>query len=124
MSPAVAEPGPWWRDWQVAALVLLVVVAYFLRAGEVPIRGEEPTRATIAFEMVERGDLLVPCAQGEPFRIRPPFQNWVIAASCLAFGSWDAWAVRFPSPVATLLTTLLVYGYCRSFLPRLGSFAA
>src|SRR5947207_2762207 len=123
------EPTPlggktWWREMEAAWLVLLVVAAYFLRAGELPIRGEEPTRAQIAREMVERGDWIVPRVQGEPFRIRPPLQNWLIATSCFTFGSWDAWAVRFPSVLATLLTTLLIYGYARTCLGRTGAFAA
>jgi 4-amino-4-deoxy-L-arabinose transferase-like glycosyltransferase len=115
---------PWWREEDAFFLLVLVVAAYFTRAGVLPIRGEEPTRAQIALEMVERGDWVVPRQQGEPFLIRPPLQNWLIAASCLAFGTWDVWAVRFPSLLATLLTTLLIYGYGRTFLSRLGALAA
>src|SRR5262245_19228359 len=115
---------PWWREWDAFFLLVLVVAAYFTRAGVLPIRGEEPTRAQIALEMVERGDWVVPRQQGEPFLIRPPLQNWLIAASCLTFGTWDVWAVRFPSLLATLLTTLLIYGYGRTFLSRLGALAA
>lgn len=108
----------------VAWLVLLVGVAYLLRAGELPLRGEEPTRAQIALEMVGRGDWIVPRVQGEPFRIRPPLQNWLIAASCLICGSWEPWAVRLPSVLATLFTTLMVYGYGRRCLSRSGAFTA
>jgi 4-amino-4-deoxy-L-arabinose transferase-like glycosyltransferase len=121
---AGVEARPWWREAEVIGLLALVLVAYFWRGGELPLRGEEATRAQIAFEMVQRGDPIVPCHQGEPFLIRPPLQNWLIAASCLAFGNWDVWAVRFPSLVATLFTTLLIYGYSRSFLSRLGALAA
>jgi 4-amino-4-deoxy-L-arabinose transferase-like glycosyltransferase len=74
--------------------------------------------------MVDRGDWIVPREQGKPFLIRPPLQNWVIATCCLALRSWGTWAVRFPSLIATLLTTLLIYGYSRQFLSRLGAFAA
>jgi 4-amino-4-deoxy-L-arabinose transferase-like glycosyltransferase len=108
----------------VAGLFLLVFVGYFVRAGALPIRGEEPTRAQIAREMVERHDWLVPHIQGIPILSRPPLQNWVIAGTCLALGSWDEWAVRFPSVLATLLTTLLTYAYARTFLGRAGALAA
>jgi 4-amino-4-deoxy-L-arabinose transferase-like glycosyltransferase len=114
---------PWWRAWEIPALILLVLAGYFIRAGDLPLRGEEPTRAQIAFEMVQSGDWIVPREQGEPFRIRPPFQNWTIAASCVVLGSWNEWAVRFPSVVATLLTTLVIYGYARVLMSRLGAFA-
>ena len=119
-----APAKPWWREAEAALLVVLVVAAYFTRANVLPIRGEEPTRAQMAFEMVQQGDWLVPRQQGEPFLIRPPLQHWVIAASCLTFGNWGSWAVRFPSLLATLLTTLLIYGYSRTFLSRLGALAA
>lgn len=99
-------------------LVLLVGVAYFSRAHVLPLRGEEPTRAQIAFEMVHGHDWLVPREQSEPFGLRPPLQNWVIALSCLGFGNWGWFAVRFHSLLATLLITLLIYGYARAFLSR------
>lgn len=115
---------PWWREAEVLLLILLVVVAYWVRAGQLPIRGEEPTRAQIAREMVAGHDWVVPRQQGEPFLIRPPLQNWLIALSCLSLGTWNEWAVRLPSLLATLLTTLLIYGYARTFLGRLGAFTA
>jgi 4-amino-4-deoxy-L-arabinose transferase-like glycosyltransferase len=123
-EPGAAGRGAWWREPEVAWLVILVVATYFIRAGVLPLRGEEPTRAQIAYEMVVRGDWIVPREQGEPFLIRPPLQNWIIAASCLSLGDWGAWAVRFPSVLATLFTTLLVYGYSRTFLTRTGALAA
>jgi 4-amino-4-deoxy-L-arabinose transferase-like glycosyltransferase len=115
---------PWWREWQVAVLIVLVGVAYFIRADALPLRGEEPTRAQIAYEMVYRHDWLVPRVQGEPLRIRPPLQNWVNAACCIILGNWDVYTIRLPSVLATLLTTLLIYGYARIRLGRLGAFTA
>ncbi|MCI0685333.1 MAG: glycosyltransferase family 39 protein [Gemmataceae bacterium] len=118
-----ASSGPWWREVEVLWLLILVLAAYFTRAHVLPIRGEEPTRAQVAREMVERGDWIVPREQGEPFLVRPPLQNWTIALSCLGFGNWGPFAVRFHSLAATLLTTLLIYGYARTFLSRLGALA-
>jgi 4-amino-4-deoxy-L-arabinose transferase-like glycosyltransferase len=118
-----SDSRSWWREPEMLGLILLVIVAYFLRAGELPIRGEEPTRALVAFEMVQSGDWLVPHCQGAIFGIRPPLQPWLIAVTCRALGNWDPWFVRLHSLLATLLATLLLYGYCRSFLGRLGSLA-
>jgi len=74
--------------------------------------------------MLHTGDWIVPRQQGEPFLDRPPLQNWVIALAALAIGDVNPAAVRLPSAVATLLTTLLIYGYSRSFLSRLGALGA
>src|SRR5262245_11981641 len=112
---------PWWREWDAFFLLVLVVAAYFTRAGVLPIRGEEPTRAQIALEMVERGDWVVPRQQGEPFLIRPPLRHSLIAASCLTFETWDVWAVRFRSLLATPLRSLRIDGYSRPFLSRRGA---
>lgn len=115
---------PWWREWEIAVLLILVLVAYFVRADALPLRGEEPTRAQIAFEMDYWHDWIIPRVQGEPFRIRPPLQNWVNAGCCVLLGRWDVYTIRVPSVLATLLTTLLIYAYGRLFLSRLGAFAA
>jgi 4-amino-4-deoxy-L-arabinose transferase-like glycosyltransferase len=114
----------WWREGEIVLLLGLVLTAHFFRAGAWPLRGEEPRRAQIAFEMVERGDWIVPREQGEPFYIRPPLQNWLIALSCIGLENWGVWAVRLPSLMATLLTTLIVYWYARQSLSRLGALAA
>jgi 4-amino-4-deoxy-L-arabinose transferase-like glycosyltransferase len=115
---------PGWFESEALWLVVLVTAIYACRAGDLPLRGEEPTRAQIAHEMVLSGDPIVPREQGEPFLSRPPLQNWLIALSCQALGRWDALPIRLPSVVATVLTALLIYCYSRSFLAPVGSFAA
>ncbi len=115
---------PWWREGEILVLTALVLAAYFLRADALPLRGEESRRATIAREMIRGGDWVVPRQQGEPFLSRPPLGNWLIAGASLLRGQCDPWAVRLPTLMAVLLTTLLAYAYGRRFLGRLGAFAA
>jgi 4-amino-4-deoxy-L-arabinose transferase-like glycosyltransferase len=115
---------PWWREPELALVLVLACAAYLPRLGELPARGEEPRRAQVAYELVCWNDWLVPREQGEPFLSRPPLQNWLIAATCLAVGSWEEWAIRLPSALATVLVTLLIYGYARAGLSRLGALAA
>jgi 4-amino-4-deoxy-L-arabinose transferase-like glycosyltransferase len=123
-SIPLTNRGAWWREPEVFVLIVLVAAAYLVRINDVPIRGEEPRRAQVAFEILQRGDWIVPREQGEPFLSRPPLQNWLIAGSTLLFGTWDAWAIRLPSVLAMLFTTLLVYGYSRSRMSRVGALAA
>src|SRR4051812_22818010 len=101
----------WWREGEVLLLVALVAAAYASRLTALPLRGEEPRWSQVAYEMQSRGDWIVPREQGDPFPSRPPLHSWLIAASCALCGTRDAWAVRLPSLLATLLTTLTVYGY-------------
>jgi 4-amino-4-deoxy-L-arabinose transferase-like glycosyltransferase len=119
-----AAGGAWWREAELALVLALACGAYLPRLGELPARGEEPRRARVACELVCWNDWLVPREQGQPFLSRPPLQNWLIAATCLAVGSWEEWAIRLPSALATVLLTLLIYGYARIGLSRVGALAA
>ncbi|HUY92032.1 MAG TPA: glycosyltransferase family 39 protein [Pirellulales bacterium] len=114
----------WFFEPQIGLLALLVFGIYFTRLADLTLRGEETRRARVAIEMLETGDFIVPREQGRLFPDRPPLGNWVIALSMLACGNHDVVAVRLPTVLATLLTTILIYGYSRRFLSALGSMAA
>ena len=118
------SPIRWWLEPELALLLLFVLGAYFTRMTDLTIRGEESRRGLIAREMLTTGDWIVPRCQGEPLFSRPPLQNWLIAAIAIARGDVDAVALRLPSDVAMLLTVLLIYGYARMFLSRLGALTA
>ena len=114
----------WWREPEVFWLILLIGVTYFARMTTLELRGEETRRAQVAFEMLESGDWIVPRLQGELYRTRPPLGNWLIAIGGLVRGKVDAAAIRLPTLIAVLVTTLLIYGYARNHLTRLGATAA
>ncbi len=103
------SPG-WWRELELALLVVLVVGAYFTRMTSLTVRGEESRRGLIAREMLNTGDWIVPRCQGVPLFSRPPLQNWLIAAVGIVRGDVDIFALRFPSDCAILMTVILVYG--------------
>lgn len=124
-SSCPASAGrPWWREWQLALLVLFVFGAYFTRLTTLSIRGEESRRGLIAREMIETGDWIIPRTQGVPLFSRPPLQNWMIAGLALVRGDVDAVAMRLPSICAILLTCLMMYRYARRFATPLGALSA
>jgi 4-amino-4-deoxy-L-arabinose transferase-like glycosyltransferase len=114
---------PWWSERELLVLIFLVVAAYWIRIGDVSMRGEEPTRSEIAFCILDSGDWILPKMQGDILN-RPPMQNWIIAISSAVFHSRQPWAVRFPSVLAMLFTTLLIYGYARTCQSRIGALAS
>jgi len=57
-------------------LILLWVYGY--RICENPLRWEESRRCLVACEMIYRGDYIVPRVMGEPYRNKPPLQNWLV----------------------------------------------
>ena len=114
----------WWREPEVGLLAVLVLAIFGSRLHALPLRGEEPRRARIAVEMIESGDWIVPRQQGQPFLSRPPLQNWVIGLLGLARGHVNTVAIRLPSMLAILCMTLLIYGYARGFMSRVGATAS
>ncbi len=119
------RPARHWLD--LAASVFLIVVVstiYGARLDRQPIVGEESRWATGAREMLATGDWIVPRQQGHVFPERPPMTMWAIAAAGWLRGEIDPIAVRLPSVVAVVLTSLLIYGYARSLLSRFAAIAA
>jgi 4-amino-4-deoxy-L-arabinose transferase-like glycosyltransferase len=115
---------PAWREAELLLLLLLVAGVFFPRLTDLTIRGEEPRWARVAQEMLDTGDWIVPRQQGQPFADRPPLNSWAMMAASRVTGGLNLAAIRLPSVLATLLTTLAVYLYGRNFLSRAAAFAA
>jgi 4-amino-4-deoxy-L-arabinose transferase-like glycosyltransferase len=115
-----------WQDFAAVVLLLAIVsTIYGLRLGRLPIVGEESRWGTAAREMLASGDWLISRQQGHIFAERPPLTVWAIAATGWLRGEVDPIAVRLPSVIAVVLTTLLIYGYARGVnLPQFAAWAA
>lgn len=114
----------WWREIELLVLALLVCAIYGSRLTTLSIRGEESRWAVVAREILATGDWVVPRQQMQTFADRPPLGSWAIAVSMLALGDQGPFAVRLPTFLFTLATTLLIYAYSRNFLSRVGALAA
>lgn len=94
------------RDCLLLWLILLV-------AGLVcrPLTPVDETRAvSVAFEMWQGGDFLVPHLNGETYSHKPPLLQWLIHLGWLVFGV-NEWSARLAAPLVALanlgLTALL-----------------
>ena len=117
-----AEAAPVRFQWigiaAVALLIATVSTIYGVRLSRLPIVGEESRWGTAAREMLASGDWIVTRQQGHVFSERPPMTVWAIAAVGWLCGEVDPIAVRLPSVIAVVLTTLLIYGYARMCLSQ------
>lgn len=114
-----------WIDAATVALLLAAVsIIYGARLSRLPIVGEESRWGTAAREMLASGDWVVPRQQGHVFAERPPMTIWAMAAVGWLHGVVDPIAVRLPSVIAILLTTLLIYAYARMCLSRFAAWTA
>ena len=115
----------WQTNWShIIAILVIVGGIYGLRLSMLPLHGEESRWAQGAAQMLQTGDWIVPRQQGEVFPERPPLNSWAMAAAATLWGELDETAVRLPSVIAMMMTTLLVFVYTRSFLPIVGSVVA
>lgn len=91
------------------ACALLAVGLAGYRLGDRPLYGPAEVRyASVAREMLERGDWIVPRLSGVRYYEKPPLLYWATAASLSAFGIDDA-AARLPSALAYVGTTVTSY---------------
>jgi 4-amino-4-deoxy-L-arabinose transferase-like glycosyltransferase len=104
-----------WRGMGLlaASLAAMLVLHPLFLATSIPLLDpDEGLHASIAQEMVERGDWLVPRLLGEPFLDKPILYFWAEAASLRVFGMSEV-AVRLPGLMFGLLgalTTALLAG--------------
>jgi hypothetical protein len=76
---------------------------------------DESRYAEIAREMLQRGEVVVPYLQGEPYLDKPPLLYWLVTLSYRAFGVHD-WAARLIPALAVHGSLLLVYFFGRRTL--------
>ena len=90
----------------LALLAALGVICPLLAAPYIPlVDPDEGLHASIAQEMIERGDWMVPHLLDEPFLDKPILYFWAIAAALKAFGMSEA-AVRLPGLLFGMFGTL------------------
>ncbi|MEL7475302.1 MAG: glycosyltransferase family 39 protein, partial [Cyanobacteria bacterium J06555_12] len=103
------------RDWLwVLSLTLAAGLLYGLALGDVPLRDwDEGTRALVAREIAETNHWLHPTAFGQPYMLKPPLMDWLVALNFRTFGI-NEWAARLPGAIASALGIPLLFALGRS----------
>ncbi len=93
-----------------ALYILLALSApfIFVKLGMPFLDPDEGLYATIAQEMVSRGDWVMPHADGLPYLEKPPLYFWLTSLTFGLFGASE-WATRLWSALATLGTVILTW---------------
>ena len=110
-------------SWKgLLGLVLLAglgAICSLLAAPYIPlVDSDEGLHATVAQQMVEKGDWIVPRLLDKPFLDKPILYFWAIAASLKIFGMSEA-AVRLPGLLFGMLGTLTTAAIAWRMLGRL-----
>ncbi len=96
------------KEW-LLALSVASLALFLLFLGNLPLRDwDEGTYAIVAREIYRTGNWLYPTLQGEPFMLKPPLMQWLIAL-CYQLGGVQEFTTRFPGAVLTALGIPLLY---------------
>ncbi len=98
--------------------VLLWCVLVFSGLAFRPLVPVDETRVvSVAWEMWQRGDFLVPHLNGEPYSHKPPLLQWIIHLGWLVFGVND-WTPRLVGPLFGLGNLFLTERLARRLWPE------
>lgn len=94
----------------------LSILALFYNLGLMPLHGDEGIRATVAFEMLDNDNFVVPTLANEYYYRKPPFYNWLIAGTFNLFDSYSEFVFRLPSVIPLMLYALSIWLCARIYL--------
>ena len=100
--------------WGLVLLWMLLTSAVFTRA---PIPIDETRYLTVAWEMWQRGDFLVPYLNGQTYSHKPPMLFWLMQLGWAVLGFNDGWP-RLVGPLVALLDLFLVRQIALKLWPK------
>ncbi|WP_242052550.1 glycosyltransferase family 39 protein [Sphaerospermopsis sp. FACHB-1194] len=96
------------KEWLLALLVASLFL-WMIGLGNLPLRDwDEGTYAIVAREIYRTGNWFYPTLQGDPFLLKPPLMQWLIAV-CYHIGGVQEFTTRFPGAFLTALGVPLLY---------------
>ncbi|MBN3923753.1 glycosyltransferase family 39 protein [Nostoc sp. NMS4] len=96
------------KEWLFILLVISLVI-WLIFLGNSSLRDwDEGTYALVAREIYRTGNWLYPTLQGEPFLLKPPLMQWLIAC-CYQIGGVQELTTRLPGAVLTAVGVPLLY---------------
>lgn len=93
---------------QLLVAAVAAVIAFTTLGGAALWDEDEPIYASCAWEMLQRGDWVVPYFNGQMFPDKPPLMFWMMMSGMEMFGRTE-FAVRFWSAVMAVGTALVTY---------------
>ena len=96
-----------------AFAAVLFFPAYLINLGIVPCIEDEAIRGLVAFEMLERGDLVTPTVGGDLYLKKPPLFNWILIVVHQMTGDFSEVTLRIPVILSIILYALTIFFFVR-----------
>jgi 4-amino-4-deoxy-L-arabinose transferase-like glycosyltransferase len=93
--------------------VALFFPAYLINLNMVQLIRDEAIRSIVAFEMIQRNDFITPTIGGEPYLMKPPLFNWILAAFFQITGSYSETIIRLPVILSIILFSGTIFLFTR-----------
>lgn len=106
---------PWIYENRLVLIAGLALI--FFSIFRTAIHVDEARYLTVAWEMIEGGDYLVPHLNGEPYSHKPPLLFWLTAAVWSLTGV-HLWSARLIPILFILLTAIALTPLHRAFFPE------
>ena len=91
----------------------LFIPAYLVNLNMVQMIRDEAIRAIVAFEMIQKWDFITPTIGGEPYLMKPPLFNWILAFFFQLTGSWSETVIRLPVIISISLFGATIFLFTR-----------
>ena len=101
------------EKWIILILSLGTIVAHFLNLGLMPLLGDEGIRGSVAFEMMQRKNYIVPTIWDEFYYRKPPLYNWIMIGFYELTGSFSRYVLRLPSVIPHMIFGVVVWAMSR-----------
>lgn len=109
--------------WQLALLLLVCAIIYWMMLGSSSLASSEGHRVIPGWEMLERGDWYPGTLFGQGYLRKPPGMPWAVALSAAIFGESE-WSARAVSALASTLSVLLAWFFGRRWFGTWGGLGA
>jgi 4-amino-4-deoxy-L-arabinose transferase-like glycosyltransferase len=100
----------------VIVAALLCLPAFLWNLGLLPFIGDEAIRALVAFEMMDRGNYLVPTLTGDFYFSKPPLYNWILIIFFKIAGNFNEVTTRVPTVLFSFLFSIIIWYFNRDRL--------
>ncbi|HBE18648.1 MAG TPA: phospholipid carrier-dependent glycosyltransferase [Cyanobacteria bacterium UBA11149] len=102
----------------ILSFCLAALLLWGMSLGNLPLRDwDEATRALIAREIYRTGNWLHPTLQGQPYLLKPPLMDWLIALS-YKFGNISEFTTRLPGAFLSACGVPLIYIVAREIFAK------
>ena len=92
---------------------LLFFPAYLINLNMVQMIRDEAIRGIVAFEMIQKVDFITPTIGGEPYLMKPPLFNWILAFFFQVTGSWSETVIRLPVILSIIFFGATIFYFTR-----------